>query len=123
MSTSTNVASKSAKTSLNPTSLGIKVGDIFVSSWGWDQTNIDYYEVVALTAASVKVVEVGFTKVGDEFDGMYEQVVPDQTRRSTHVMTKRIRCSNRPYFRVTDYASAGLWDGAPKRRTGRGYGH
>ena len=27
---------------------GVKVGDIFRSSWGYDQTNIDYYQVVAL---------------------------------------------------------------------------
>lgn len=26
----------------------VKVGDIFRSSWGYDQTNIDYYQVVAL---------------------------------------------------------------------------
>lgn len=26
----------------------VKVGDIFRASWGYDQTNIDYYEVVAL---------------------------------------------------------------------------
>jgi hypothetical protein len=30
----------------------IKVGDIFKASWGYDQTNIDYYEVVELAGAA-----------------------------------------------------------------------
>lgn len=35
----------------------VKVGDIFYNSWGYDQTNIDWYQVVALTKTgkSVKV--------------------------------------------------------------------
>ena len=27
---------------------GLKVGDVLRSSWGYDQTNVDYYEVVEL---------------------------------------------------------------------------
>ena len=27
---------------------GVHVGDIFYSSWGWEQTNIDFYQVVGL---------------------------------------------------------------------------
>lgn len=38
---------------------GVKVGDIFHSSWGYDQTNNDYFQVVALVgASSVRVREV-----------------------------------------------------------------
>jgi len=38
---------------------GVKIGDIFYTSWGYDQTNIDYFEVVAVTAkmATVKPIE------------------------------------------------------------------
>lgn len=31
----------------------IKIGDIFYDSWGYEQTNIDYYEVVAVKGLSV----------------------------------------------------------------------
>ena len=37
---------------------GLKVGDIFRCSWGYDQTNIDYYEVVALHGKAVDILEI-----------------------------------------------------------------
>lgn len=38
---------------------GVKVGDLFVSSWGYEQTNVDFFQVVALVGArSVRVREV-----------------------------------------------------------------
>lgn len=35
-----------------------KVGDILISSWGYDQTNIDYYKVVRTTDKSVWIQQV-----------------------------------------------------------------
>src|SRR6478736_6785039 len=32
---------------------GLKVGDVLRASWGYDQTNIDYYEVVKLIGKSM----------------------------------------------------------------------
>lgn len=38
---------------------GVKVGDIFSASWGYDQTNVDFFQVVALVGeTSVRVREV-----------------------------------------------------------------
>ena len=38
---------------------GVKVGDLFVASWGYDQTNNDYFQVIALCGkSSVRVREV-----------------------------------------------------------------
>lgn len=37
----------------------IEVGTIFCASWGYDQTNVDFYKVIRKTAAMVEVVEVG----------------------------------------------------------------
>lgn len=36
----------------------IKIGAIFYNSWGYDQTNIDFYQVVAVTAKTVSIREV-----------------------------------------------------------------
>lgn len=36
-----------------------KVGDILYDSWGYDQTNIDFYQVVETGAKSVKVRSIG----------------------------------------------------------------
>lgn len=38
---------------------GVKVGDLFSASWGYDQTNVDFFQVVALVGeSSVRVREV-----------------------------------------------------------------
>ena len=38
---------------------GVKVGDIFTASWGYDQTNVDFFQVIALCGKqSVRVREV-----------------------------------------------------------------
>lgn len=38
---------------------GVQVGDIFSASWGYDQTNVDFFQVIALVgSASVRVREV-----------------------------------------------------------------
>lgn len=48
-----------ATTPQAPSHFGVQVGDIFYDSWGYDQTNIDFYEVVALVGkSSVKVQQL-----------------------------------------------------------------
>lgn len=38
---------------------GVKVGDIFEADWGWEQTNVNFFQVVALVGeTSVRVREV-----------------------------------------------------------------
>lgn len=32
-----------------------QVGDILVHSWGWEQTNVDFYQVVGVTPKCVKI--------------------------------------------------------------------
>ena len=43
---------KTAVTEPAVNSLGVKVGDLFSMSWGYEQTNVDYFQVVALVGAS-----------------------------------------------------------------------
>jgi len=35
-----------------------KVGDLLYNSWGWEQTNIDYYQVVEVSKSSVYIKEI-----------------------------------------------------------------
>jgi hypothetical protein len=42
-------AERKAKKAEATANHGVEVGDVFRSSWGYDQTNIDYYEVIAIT--------------------------------------------------------------------------
>jgi len=45
---------------------GVEIGDIFYTSWGYDQTNIDFFEVVAVTEkmATVKPIREKRTETG-----------------------------------------------------------
>jgi len=36
----------------------VKVGDIFVNSWGYDQTNIDYFQVTRKTNKTIYIREI-----------------------------------------------------------------
>ena len=36
----------------------MKQGDVFVSSWGYEQTNVDFYEVVKVTAKTVMLIPI-----------------------------------------------------------------
>lgn len=56
----------------------IKVGDIFYSSWGYDQTNIDYYKVVSIspTKKTVKIIRI-CSKTLENTGFMSERVVPN----------------------------------------------
>lgn len=46
----------------------LAVGDVLRASWGYDQTNVDYYEVIELVGkASVKVREIAQDKKEEGF--------------------------------------------------------
>ena len=45
--------------------MGVQVGDIFRSSWGYDQTNIDFYQVVSRTQKMLTVRMIRKERVGE----------------------------------------------------------
>ena len=52
-------AVKATKAAEKVNKYGVKVGDVFHMSWGYEQTNADFFQVIALCGAeSVRVVEV-----------------------------------------------------------------
>ena len=55
---------------------GITVGAIFEYSWGYDQTNVDYWEVVAKNGRMVQLREIGAQAVAGSQGFMSECVVP-----------------------------------------------
>lgn len=102
---------------------GLKVGDIMVCSWGYDQTNIDFYQVTDVRGKNVVIREIATKVVGDE-GGPSERVMPALGHFVGEPMTKRPGGSTgHPSVKVHSFASAHLWDGQPERQTGGGYGH
>lgn len=67
-----------------PTTL--KVGDIVYNSWGYDQTNIDFYIVEKATAKQVVIREIGSSQVPGSEGFMCANVVPDATHRGSKVL-------------------------------------
>lgn len=121
-----------SKTSgLDPASLGIKVGDIFYASWGYDQTQVNFYEVVGLTGASVRVRQVAQRDVSSGSNPHSEMVpvpgsyIPTRVNNTEHdVLTKRlVGDAGWPAIKITESQYCILWDGKPKYQTGWGYGH
>ena len=95
----------------------LKVGDIFYSSWGYDQTNIDFYEVVGVTKSgkSVKIREIA-KKTCYRADTMTATNLPDAGNYKTEPKTKRINTCKHYGFtlRMSSYETAWLWEGDAK---------
>ena len=94
---------------------GLKVGDILVSSWGYDQTNTSWYQVVEIGAKTVKIREIASQSAGED------HVLPAPNHFTGPVMTKIVRQGN--IVSIASYASAYPWDGKPKYETPFGMGH
>lgn len=70
---------------------GFKIGQILYDSWGYDQTNIDFYQVVGLGAKSVKIRKIA-QKYVRSGGFMCEYVTPDVNNFISDEMTKIIQC-------------------------------
>ncbi len=54
-----------------------KVGDIFVSSWGYEQTNVDYYKILEINGNTAIFVEIGQNTVEGSHGHDCCNVMPD----------------------------------------------
>lgn len=101
---------------------GLKEGDILYDSWGYDQTNVNFYQVTEVRGKEVVVREIGAKVVREERGADYLEAVPGKfigpalKRRPTgtvgHVSVK-----------IDDVIRASPWDGKPKYQTASGWGH
>lgn len=53
-----------------------EVGDIVVNTWGYDQTNVDCYQVIRATAKSVRIAKIAKAGVPGSDGFMSNRVVP-----------------------------------------------
>ena len=99
----------------------LKVGQILYTCWGYDQTNIDYYEVTKVIGKHmVEIREVGLVAQGSR-GGPSEWVKPAVGSYIGEPMRKRASGDNS--VRIASYARATPWNGEAKSRTGFGWGH
>ena len=62
---------------------GYKVGDILYSSWGYDQTNIEFYQVTATTTKTITFREIGQIRSGKTPMGDSWETLPNVGKFST----------------------------------------
>ena len=96
----------------------IKVCDIFVGSWGYDQTNVEFYQVVEKKGVTCKIQKIG-QKVVEETQGC-DYVRPNPEVKCGKPVTKRINGSGGFTFDVFNLYPD---EGNPRYQTASGWGH
>lgn len=88
----------------------VNIGDIYVTSWGYDQTNIDYYKVTNVKNKTVNLVSIGQKR---NYTGpMQGECVPDPSVVGNKIYTKRmIPNGDSVSFKMTSYSWAYKWNG------------
>jgi hypothetical protein len=95
---------------------GLQIGHILKSSWGYDQTNVDYYEVVALKGKTMVVLrEIGLQSVGGECGAMSDKVMPVAGEYIGEPFNKRVAVDG--YVKISSCQYARLWDCTPDHRS------
>jgi hypothetical protein len=103
---------------------GLQVGDVLYSSWGYDQTNIDWFQVVgAPTEKTVLIREIA-SKTARSTGYGQDYVVPVPGKFVGPVM-KKIPKGDGKYLsvKIDNVRTAWKWDGKPKQETSSGWGH
>ena len=106
----------------------IKAGDILNSSWGYDQTNVDFYQVTRVTPSgkTVYVQKVGTRTVREDVATAY--VVPDTNVIEGDVLRRRVNLVNysdtpKVSIAIHSFEYAYPWNGEPQAETGSHAGH
>lgn len=105
----------------------LKVGDILYASWGYDQTNIDWFKVDKLMGKhKVTLVPLGSKITGETPEGYDDRVLPaEQVDRNAFVTGSKNYMVDGSNNSVTlaSFAWAMPWDGKFRYETQSGYGH
>jgi hypothetical protein len=102
------------------TGRGFKVGDILSSSWGYDQTNITFYQVLKVTPKTVTVREIrkeyqhGADMVGTVLPIRDSFPLRSEEKRRTVI---RSFDGSQPCLKMESYEFAYLWKGNPEEFT------
>lgn len=88
----------------------MKVGDVLNTSWGYEQTNVEFYQVIEKKGMTVTLQELAQIQVSD--NGNYSgQVIPDFNKKIREPFKKRV--SSGGYIKINSSAYASQWDGRP----------
>lgn len=79
----------------------LRVGDILYSSWGWEQTNIDFYQVIAIRGSAVDLRQLDQRTTEDGYMCGTTVPLPDVFKGKTHThrLSKIISASTHTVLR------------------------
>ena len=104
----------------------VKVGTILYSSWGYDQTNIDYYMVTKIIGKTFVEIQRIESQLDESKSNAYtDAVMPYKVLNpAARKFRKKVRVDGDGdvSVRLNTYSNAWLWDGKPKMQTNAYYG-
>lgn len=94
----------------------LKVGDILYTSWGYEQTNVGWYQVTKIVTD--KTVEI--RKIAGDYDESNGWLSGKTMPKKDHFVGDafRKRVSSRNTIAIDSYATAYLWEGQPVHWSG-----
>jgi hypothetical protein len=105
----------------------VMIGEIFYSSWGYDQTNIDFYQVIKKTPKTITVRRIRSKSEPAYTMACYVMPIKDSFLDSDHPydtsfgspMVKKLSVfsDGQVYFKPASYSIATIWDGTRKTET------
>lgn len=94
----------------------VKVGDIFHFSWGYEQTNNDFYEVTKVKGYYITIqalAQKSSTKEGYSSMSDFREPIPGKYL-DKKPLTKKVQFSGgKPYITMASYGWCSKWDGKP----------
>ena len=96
----------------------IKIGDIFYSSWGYDQTNVDFFQVVDFTNKLALVKKISEKRTATQYDAGTTIPIPNKFVSSTPIKAKLLVDGNMNVYGLKMFtgsvgSSLYRWDGKP----------
>lgn len=90
----------------------LQIGSILYTSWGYEQTNIDFYQVIELIGTSTVVLrELAQEKITERNDSFCGKTKAKPNRFINEPFRKRANAQG--IVRMNSFSLAWLWDGSP----------
>ena len=91
----------------------LKPGVILSDSWGWEQTNVEFYKVISVKGSKVTLQELGHVQDGEGTSWAGCNVLPSTTAIGEPI-TKTVRGIG---IKIDSSVTLTLWDGRPKYKS------
>lgn len=90
----------------------VNVGDIFVCTWGYDQTNVDFYRVIKKTKTGVSIIPMSKKVIEYNDRYMTGKVLPGEDFAGSKPIRRKLnKYGDKYYISINTFSSARKWDG------------